>query len=170
MFSTLGAFRQTTGPSFSIPLGFVGIAVNLTDVNSVLGSVQPGDAVDLMASYVPTTNSKLSGIPTSYPPQTQYVLNNLKVIGVGGPPPVANSTTGSTTTTQTSTVTGGSLLLLARYQEALEIQHLKDFGWQISVVLRSAKEPTIPHFRTLPVTDRWYFAKLANPFKRNPGY
>src|SRR5579884_4262933 len=91
MFSTLGAYRQTTGPSFSIPLGYVGIAINLTDVNSVLGSINPGDTVDLIASYIPSENAKLSGVTSPpVPPQTQYVLNDLKVIGVNGPPAVAS--------------------------------------------------------------------------------
>jgi hypothetical protein len=65
---------------------------------------------------------------------------------------------------------GGTLILLSRFQQALIIQHLKDFGWQISVVLRSATENDIPHFKTLPVTDKWFFAKSDNPLKANPGY
>jgi hypothetical protein len=47
---------------------------------------------------------------------------------------------------------------------------LKDFGWQISAVLRSAHQTAIPHFRTVPVTDRWFFAKSSNPFRTDPGY
>ena len=31
---------------------YVGIAVNFSDVNSVLGSIQPGDDIDIIASYV----------------------------------------------------------------------------------------------------------------------
>lgn len=170
MFSTLGQYRQSLGPSFQIPLGYVGIAIALTDVNSVLGSIQPGDAVDLMASYV-GGGSIINGLPRDTKAQTQYVLNNVKVIGVGGPPPAANTTSsGSSSTTTTSAGAGGSILVLARFQDALIIQHLKDAGWTISAVLRSAKEPTIPHFRTRTVTDKYYFTRLSNPFKINPGY
>lgn len=170
MFSTLGQYRQSLGPSFQIPLGYVGIAISLTDVNSVLGSIQPGDAVDLIASYT-GGNSVQSGLPPKTPPQTQYVMNNVKVIGVGGPPPAANTTSsGSSSTTTTGAAGGGSILVLARFQDALVIQHLKDAGWTISAVLRSAKEPTIPHFRTRTVTDKYYFTRLSNPFKINPGY
>ena len=61
---------------------------------------------------------------------------------------------------------GGTLVLLVRYQQALIIQHLKDFGgsWTISAVLRSAKETDIPHFKTIPVTARWFFVKQDNKF------
>lgn len=161
MFTTLGQYRQSQGPSFAIPLGYVGIAVSLTDVNSVVGSVQAGDNVDLIASYTGTGQ----GVSASAPPQTQYVMNNLKVISVGGPP----SSTGASAPASTAAA-GGTLLVLARLQDALVIQHLKDFGWQLSVVLPSAKEPSIPHFRTLPVTNKWLFVKMSNPFRTNPGY
>jgi Flp pilus assembly protein CpaB len=159
MFSTLGQYRQAQGPSFQIPLGYVGIAISLSDVNSVLGSIQPGDSVDLIASYTGSGR----GINAAAPPQTQYIMNNLKVISVGGPPAAAG-------TTSASAAGGGTLLVLARLQDALVIQHLKDFGWALSAVLPSAKEPSIPHFRTLPVTDKWLFVKMANPFRTNPGY
>jgi Flp pilus assembly protein CpaB len=161
MFSTLGQYRQTQTPSFNIPLGFVGIAISLSDVNSVLNSIEAGDNIDLIGSYTGGGH----GINTSTPPQTQYLFNNLKVISVGGPP--ANP---SATGTGTPSAGGGTLLVLAKLQEALVIQHLKDFGWQLSAVLPSAKEPSIPHFRTLPVTDKWLFVKMANPFRTNPGY
>ncbi len=163
MFSTLGQYRQAQGPSFAIPLGYVGIAISLSDVNSVLGSITAGDAVDLIASYT----GGGQGVPTTAPPQTQYVLNNLKVISVGGPP-AASAASGTASTA--APVGGGTLLVLAKLQEALVIQHLKDFGWQLSAVLPSAKEPSIPHFRTLPVTNRWLFVKMSNPFRTNPGY
>lgn len=163
MFSTLGQYRQAQGPSFAIPLGYVGIAISLSDVNSVLGSITPGDSVDLIASYT----GGGQGVPAAAPPQTQYVLNNLKVISVGGPP-AASAASGTASTT--APAGGGTLLVLAKLQEALVIQHLKDFGWELSAVLPSAKEPSIPHFRTLPVTNKWLFVKMSNPFRTNPGY
>lgn len=154
MFSTLGAYRSTRSHAFDIPYGYVAIAVSFSDVNSVLNSVEPGDTVDLMASYL----GKSADIPKSTPGQTQFVLNDLKVIGVGGPP----SNVAGTTTSAPAPNAGGSLLLLVRFQQALEIQHLKDFGWALSVVLRSARETQIPHFKTLPITDRWFFNKISN--------
>jgi hypothetical protein len=59
-----------------------------------------------------------------------------------------------------------------RYQQALVIQHLKDFGgsWTMSVVLRSSKETDIPHFRTLPVFGNWFFTKQENHFDYKPPY
>jgi hypothetical protein len=60
--------------------------------------------------------------------------------------------------------------VLVRYEQALELQHLKDFGWDISAVLRSAKQQTIPHLKTLPVTDKWFFVKTQTPLRQNPGY
>lgn len=162
MFSTLGQYRQTQTPSFNIPLGYVGIAISLSEVNAVLNSIMAGDNIDLIGSYTGGGH----GVNPSTPPQTQYLFNNLKVISIGGPP--ANQSASGTTTA--ASAGGGTMLVLAKLQEALVIQHLKDFGWTLSAVLPSAKEPSIPHFRTLPVTDKWLFVKMSNPFRTNPGY
>jgi Flp pilus assembly protein CpaB len=169
MFSSLGQYRQAIGPAFAIPYGYAGIAVNFDAVNSVIGSINPGDDVDVIASYRGTA---IAGVKA--PPQTQYVLNDVRVMSVNAPP-APNSSGGSGSTSSSAppaptAATGGTLVLLVRFQQALIIQHLKDFGWQMSVVLRSASETDIPHFKTLPVTDKWFFAKSDNPLKSNPGY
>lgn len=175
MFSTLGEFRSQAGPAFQIPYGYVGISVSLTDANSVSGSIQPGDDVDLIASY---TNCECQG--NYVPKQTQYALNDIRVIAVNGPPAAPSSPASSTSTAnklgQTSNGgagSGGSIMLLVRYQQALIIQHLKDFGgsWTMSVVLRSSKETDIPHFKTLPVFANWFFStKQENHFDWKPAY
>lgn len=162
MFSTLGQYRVTRSHAFDIPYGYVATAVDFTEVNSVLNSIEPGDTIDLMASYL--GNSKDLGFTA--PAQTQFVLNDLKVIGVGGPPTSPNGTT----TSAQATNSGGSLLLLVTFQQALEIQHLKDFGWTLSAVLQSAHETKIPHFRTLPVTDKWFWDKISNKLARQNPY
>src|SRR5947209_13152895 len=156
MFSNLGQFRSAAGPSFTIPYGYVGIALALDPINSVIGSIFPGDDVDVIASY---HGAAIKGINSQ--PQTQFVMSDVRVLSVNQPP---SAQTGS------APVGGGTLLVLARFQQALVIQHLKDFGWQLSAVLRSAKESDIPHFKTLPVTDRWFWKKLQNPLKTDPGY
>lgn len=165
MFSSLGQFRVAAGPAFQIPYGYVGMSISLNDVNSVSGSIQPGDDVDLIASYTggeSTSDAKLK--------QTQYVMNDLRVIGVGGPPPAPAAPTAagkpSAVSPTTANTSGGSLMVLVRYQQALVLQHLKDFGgsWTLSAVLRSAKETDIPHFRTTPVSARWFFVKQDNHF------
>jgi Flp pilus assembly protein CpaB len=156
MFSTLGQFRSAAGPSFTIPYGYVGIALNFDPINSVINSIFPGDDIDVIASY---HGAAIKGVNAQ--PQTQYVMNDLRVLSVNKPP---SAQTGS------AAVGGGLLLVLARFQQALVIQHLKDFGWQLSAVLRSAKETDIPHFKTLPVTDRWFWTKAQNPLKTDPGY
>lgn len=161
MFSTLGQYRTTAGPAFRIPYGYVAISLDVSAANSVAGSIQPGDTIDLIGSY--TGNAKLLGIGA--PPQTQYILSDVKVIGIG-----AFAAPGASASSSTAAPAAGSIVILARFQEALVIQHLKDFGWQLSAVLRSARETTIPHFRTVPVTDRWFFVKASNPFRSNPGY
>ncbi|HZU14466.1 MAG TPA: RcpC/CpaB family pilus assembly protein [Chloroflexota bacterium] len=155
MLSSLGAYRLSQTPSFQIPPGYVGLSIDLSPENDALNSIEQGDTVDLIASY--TGNAKNFTAPN----QTQYVMEDVKVIGVGGPTATAGSA---------SSVGGGELLLLMRYQQALVIQHLKDFGWTISAVLRSAKEPAIPNFKTIPVTDKWLFVRNNDPFKFNPGY
>lgn len=156
MFSNLGQFRNAAGPSFTIPYGYVGIALSLDPINSVIGSIFPGDDIDVIASY---HGAPIKGINSQ--PQTQYVMDDVRVLSVNTPP---SAQTGS------AAVGGGTLLVLARFQQALVIQHLKDFGWQLSAVLRSAKEADIPSFKTLPVTDRWFWKKLQNPLKTDPGY
>ncbi len=167
MFSTLGQFRQTVGPSFAIPYGYVGIAVSFDAANSVLGAISPGDTIDLIASW---KGGKV-GAGVSAPGETQYALDNLKVISVNAPPSIGGTSASSSVSTTASTTTaGGSVVLLVRYQEALEIQHLKDFNWQLSAVLRSAHATNIPHFKTLPITDKWFFSKSSDPFSPNPGY
>jgi len=174
MFTSLGQFRTTAGPAFQIPYGYVGISMSFSDVNSVLGSIQAGDDVDLMASYTGGENGSDSKLK-----QTQFVLNDLRVIGVGGPPPAPSAPISGTRAPSASAApsaanntNGGSLLLLVRYQQALIIQHLKDFGasWTTSVVLRSSKETDIPHFRTTPVTANWMFVKQDNHFDFKPPY
>jgi Flp pilus assembly protein CpaB len=156
MFSNLGQFRNAAGPSFTIPYGYVGIALSLDPINSVIGSIFPGDDIDVIASY---HGAAVKGINAQ--PQTQYVMDDLRILSVNTPP---SAQTGS------AAVGGGTLLVLARFQQALVIQHLKDFGWQLSAVLRSAKETDIPHFKTLPVSDRWFWKKAQNPLKDDPGY
>lgn len=169
MFSTLGQFRLSAGPAFQIPYGYVAIGINFSQTNSVLGSIQPGDDVDLMASLTGVEGQ--NGSKTNVLTQTQYALNDLRVIGVNGPPAPAPTGAGATSPSSSTSSTppsgaGGQLLLLVRYQQALIIQHLKDFGgsWTTSVVLRSSKETDIPHFKTLPVTERWFFIKQADHF------
>lgn len=161
MFSSLGSFRVAAGPAFRIPYGYVGIGISFSDVNSVLNSIQPGDDIDLIASY--------NGPETHQVSTTQYAMNDLRVIGVGGPPPPPPGSTGSSGAASAS---GGTLLLMVRYQQALLVQHLKDSAgiWTVSAVLRSAKETDIPHFKTLPVTDRWFFVKTSNGFTSRPPY
>ena len=168
MFSTLGPYRSSATPAFKIPYGYVAVSLDLTGANAVSGSIQAGDTIDLMASY--TGNGEKANLTA--PSQTQYIMTNVKVIGIGTlPAPDASGATTTTTTTQSSGTTSESIVILARYQQALVIQHLKDFGWQLSAVLRSARATSaIPHFKTVPVTDRWFFAKSSNPFRTNPGY
>jgi Flp pilus assembly protein CpaB len=174
MISSLGAFRTAAGPSFQIPYGYVAIGMSFSDINSVVNSIEPGDDIDLIASYVGTESTANRGVPS----QTQYVLNDVRVLSINGPPaqpqpapapttaPAAGQPAPTAAPPPTPPPSGGTLLLLVRYQQALIIQHLKDFGgtWTTSVVLRSAKETDIPHFRTLPVTARWFFVKQANHF------
>jgi Flp pilus assembly protein CpaB len=168
MFTTLGQYRTAAGAAFQIPYGYVAIGVPFNANNSVFGSINPGDDVDLIASM---TGSEGNAGKGGFPTQTQYVLNDLRVIGVNGPPPAQVSTAGKVTTapssgTEATAGAGGNLLVLVRYQQALIVQHLKDFGgtWTLSVVLRSSKETDIPHFKSLPVTFRWYFVKQDNHF------
>jgi Flp pilus assembly protein CpaB len=188
MLSSLGAYRTSAGPAFQIPYGYVAISVDFTSVNSVVGSINPGDDVDLIASNTGAGGTG-EGLGKNIPTQTQYVLNDVRVIGVGGPPaqppppptptpgPGIHSGSAPAPTpvpvpTAAAAGTGGTLVLLVRYQEALIIQHLKDFAgtWTMSTVLRSAKETDIPHFKTLPVTARWFFTKQANHFDLSNPY
>jgi Flp pilus assembly protein CpaB len=179
MFTTVGLYRTGQTPSFAIPYGYDAEAVSFDTLNSVLGSINAGDAIDIMASFKgKTASTGPNGLGSlNPPPQTQFVLTDLRVISVNAPPTTPNG--GASTTTVSATPTpapatapaaGGTLLVLVRYQQALELQHLKDFGWDISAVLRSAKQQTIPHLKTLPVTDKWFFVKTQTPLRNSPGY
>jgi Flp pilus assembly protein CpaB len=192
MFSTFGQFK--TGPTASsvIPYGYEADAVAFDPLDSVENSITAGDDIDIIGSLkAPTTPcGQTVGNPTCgmhIEAQTQFVLTDVRVLSVNVPPPVttgsapvptavpaAGVATATPATTPTATpipaAGGGTLLLLLRYQQALELQHLKDFGWQLSAVLRSSKQQTTLHLKTLPVTDRWFFSKTQTPFKANPGY
>jgi Flp pilus assembly protein CpaB len=175
MFSTLGQYRTGVDPAFAIPYGYVAIAVPLTLANSVQGSVSPGDDVDLIATY---TNTSIKDPMRQV--STQYALNDLRVISVNGPPATSTSSSSSSNPLTSASSSsganaqpgaGGNLVVLVRYQQALVVQHLKDDPhWTMSVVLRSAKETDIQHFKTLTVDGKWYFFKQQNPFQENPGY
>jgi Flp pilus assembly protein CpaB len=156
MFSSLGAFRSAPSPAFTIPYGFVAMSVDLTATNAVGGSIKPGDTIDLMATYNDTQPK--GG-------ETQYAMTNVKVIGIGSLSAPQASTSSSSSNSSAPSGSTVSLVILARYQQALVVQHLKDAGWQLSAVLRSARQTSsIPHFKTSPVTNRWYFTKSSNPF------
>ena len=178
MFTTVGLYRTGQTPAFVIPYGYDAEAVSFDTLNSVLGSINAGDNIDIMASFKGrATTTGPNGLGSlNPPPQTQFVLTDLRVLSVNAPPPVAGGTqpvTVSATPTAvpaTAPAAGGTLLVLVRYEQALELQHLKDFGWDISAVLRSAKQQTIPHLKTLPVTDKWFFVKTQTPLRQNPGY
>src|SRR5947209_4219864 len=113
MFSTLGAYRTSPGPAFRIPYGYVAISLDVSGANAVAGSIQPGDTIDLIGSY--TGNARQLGIGA--PPQTQYILSDVKVIGIGAFAAPGASTSGSSTPAPAT----GSIVILARFQEALVI-------------------------------------------------
>jgi Flp pilus assembly protein CpaB len=194
MFSTLGEFRTAPTASFVIPYGYVAVAISFDPINSVLNSISAGDDIDLIGSLKAPTTPCGKAQPVTNPmcglhpeAQTQFVMTDVRVISVNNPPPVTAGSapapagagiigtgtplpTAVPTATPVATTAGGTLLLLLRYQQALELQHLKDFGWQLSAVLRSAKQQTLLHLKTLPVTDKWFFVKTQTPLKANPGY
>jgi len=179
MFSTLGQYRTQAGPAFQIPYGYVAQTISLSAANSVQGAIQPGDDIDIIASLTSLENTGANS--SNVPKQTQYALNDIRVIGINGPPPApptisangkTSSSSSASTAPATDTTSGGSLTVLVRYQQALIIQHMKDFGgtWSMSVVLRSSKETDIPHFRTLPVFGNWFFTKQDNHFDYKSPY
>ncbi|HZT97371.1 MAG TPA: Flp pilus assembly protein CpaB [Chloroflexota bacterium] len=162
MFTNLGAIRNAYTLAFSLKPGDVAISFQVSSVDSVAGAVQPGDYIDLVDSYLGGGDKRLKNAPT----QTQYVLQNVKVLGVG---PMSAAAPGSTPSNQSSGSNGGSsgsglLTVELSHQEALLLQNLKDFAgvWHTSVVLRSAKDHGT--FSTQPLKETWFFHSLRNNF------
>jgi Flp pilus assembly protein CpaB len=157
MFTGIGS-RPTWDVTAQLAKGDVAVSIQSSTVDESAGAIQSGDYVDLIASYLPAgggsgateTGQQGSG-------QTQYVLQDLKVLAVGTLlPSGASSPAGSST----------MLTFAVNHETALIIQHLKDFGgsWLLSVVLRSAYSNTT--YGTHPINGTYYFTHLRNNFWR----
>ncbi|GEM_PF-3743590 len=162
MFYNLGSARTGVTEAFALKKGDVAVSLQASSVNESAGAIASGDSIDLIASF---TGVGTSGGSDHYraPTQTQYVLQNLKVLAVG--PITPGSPNGSTSAPAGSSGGNGSLLTVeTSHQTALIIQHLKDFpgSWEISAVLRSAYDKGL--FHTRPVTVGWFFGRKENSF------
>lgn len=154
MFVGLGGRTSLTN-AYSLPKDDVAISMEDSVVNESGGAIAAGDYVDLLASYNPGGGTDtVHGLHSA---QTQFVLQNLKVLAVGTWTPGAESSAASS---------GGSTMLTFQVsrQIALIIQHLKDFSgtWMTSVVLRAADSSTT--YNTTVVPGDWYFHRLRNNF------
>jgi pilus assembly protein CpaB len=109
----------TARPAASIPRDKVALAINATESLSVAGAVQPGDRVDVIATW----NRPNSGTVT------KNIFQDVRVFAVGrwqreGPPPAGSNN-------QVATVT-----LLLDYDQAAVLEHLIQTGGGISLALR----------------------------------
>lgn len=161
LFNSLGQ-RQAYTSALSLPKNDVAVSLESTIANESGGAISPGDYVDIVASYLPHGGGTGGGAvdnTVTHPPQTQFVLQNIKVVAVGNWVPG---------TTETSVASSGSTMLTFAVDRrtALVIQHLKDFGgsWSLSVMLRSAYSSR--QYKTYPVDPTWFFRKLRNNFER----
>lgn len=163
MFTGLGSGRTGYTAAFNLPKNDVAVSMTFSQVNASAGGIQPGDYVDLLASFLP--NGGGSGATDksigSHPSQTQFVLQNLKVLSTG-----TLSPGGATSSSSSGTTSGGLMTFEVGYQTALILQHLKDFSgsWATSVVLRSAYSKQT--YNTRPVNVNWFFRALRNNFER----
>lgn len=165
MFTNIGSTRTGVTPAFGLKRGDVAISLQVSAVNDSAQSVQPGDYVDIISSFVKGSGGSGGGdtSPIHLPTQTQYVLQNIKVMAIGQITPSAPTGTAS------GASSGGDATMLTLevdHQTALIIQHLKDFSgsWATSVVLTSAL--THRKYQTAPVKLGWFVSKLYDNFKR----
>jgi Flp pilus assembly protein CpaB len=165
MFTNLGNTRSNYDLSFTLKKGDVAVSLQVSPVNGVAGAIQPGDYIDVISSWLGGGSSTGEHVSGKNPPlQTQYVMQNVKVL-LNGPSSgsITPSTTsgGSSSSTSGSSSSSGLLTVELSHQEALVLQHLKDYAgsWTTSVILRSASDHGI--FHALPVTANWYFTKSA---------
>ena len=164
MFLGLGKSRTTFTSAFDIPKNDVAISLNATQLDESGGAIQPGDSVDIMASFLPggggsgAADQAPSGNRPP-PSQTQFVLQNIKVVALG-------TWTGNGDTA--TAPAGGSTMLtfVVNRNTSLIIQHLKDFSgsWAVSVVLRSAYSNQ--QYNTSPIDGTYFFAHLRNNFEK----
>jgi Flp pilus assembly protein CpaB len=162
MLTGIGS-RANYDVTSQLPKNDVAVSLEASTVNESGGAIQAGDSVDLIASYLPTGGGGGSGasevLPNKNRTQTQYVLQDLKVLALG------TWVAGDTATATTSSTGGSTMLTFAvDHKTALVIQHLKDFGgsWDLSVVLRSlASHKT---YKTTPVDGAYFFSHLRDNF------
>jgi Flp pilus assembly protein CpaB len=166
MFTNLGSTRTNYDISFTLKKGDVAVSLQVSPVNGAAGAIQPGDYVDIISSWLGSSASSNGGGEhyKNPPTQTQFVMQNVKVLltGESNGAIAAGSTTGSGSSSPSTTSTSGGLLTVElSHQDALALQHLKDFSgsWSTSVVLRSASDHG--YFHTVPVTAKWYFTKTV---------
>jgi Flp pilus assembly protein CpaB len=163
MFTNLGSTRSNYDLSFTLKKGDVAVSLQVSPVNGSAGAIQPGDYIDIISSWLGGGSSTTGEhVSKSAPLQTQYTMQNVKVL-LNGP---SNGAITPTTTPGASTSAGSSsqglLTVELSHQQALVLQHLKDFSgsWSTSVVLRSAHDHGA--FHTVPVTANWYFTKSSS--------
>jgi len=161
MFAGLGS-RPTYTNSYGLSTDDVAISMQAPVVDESGGAIQPGDYVDIIASYLPGGGGSgpTAQLP-SHPAQTQFVLQNIKVVAIGTWVPSGSGSSSSAASSASTMLTFGVTRKLA-----LIIQNLKDFSgsWETSVVLRSAYSDRV--YSTSPIDATYYFNHLRNNFER----
>jgi pilus assembly protein CpaB len=113
----------TARPAAAIPRDKVALTVPANESISVAGSLQPGDRVDVIATWQPQSTR----------PVTQAIFQDVRVFAVG---PWQGEVRG-----RVQGVVGGqgipsSVTLLLDYQQAVAVQHLQTTGGHLSLALR----------------------------------
>ena len=162
MFTGLGGHANVTS-AYSLPKDDVAVSLNADIEDESGGAISVGDYVDIVSSYTGGGGSGGADIVKGNPPpatQTQFVLQDIKVVAVG------TWTPGSTESTSSVASSGSTMLTFACSRNtALIIQHLKDFAgsWITSVMLRSAYSNH--QYKTSPINGNYFFNHLKNDFQ-----
>lgn len=106
--------------------GMVAIAMPISIKTDVAEAIQPGDRVDLIATFKPQSTATQGAVAT------QRVLADIPILQVGPwPNPTAKSQSGGSATVVT---------LQMKEQDALVLQYTMDFASSVTLVLRPAND------------------------------
>ncbi len=117
-------------PAATIPRDKVALAIPATDAVAVAGAVQPGDRVDVIATWSRTSGQSVA----------QDIFQDVRVFAVGPWRGSSGGPVAGAVSAATSAATGGgptsAITLLLDYQQAVILEYLLQNGGHVSLALR----------------------------------
>lgn len=141
----------TARPAAAIPRDKVALTIPANEAISVAGSLQPGDRVDVIATWQ----------PQSPRPITQAIFQDVRVFAVG---PWQSDLRGRVQGAVGGNGIPSSVTLLLDYQQAVAVEHLQTTGGHLTLALRQfdqAGDQSIEAV-TPEVITRRYFGQIVD--------